>query len=778
MKKTIITATTLITLLGIAACTENALTEDMQVLGNDADIKEIYVTGNDFQYEGETRSSVTIGENGASFTWDEDDIIGIFPDKGDQVSFAMDEGAGTQTATFSGGGWALKSSAKYAAYYPHVYENRDMTKIPVSYVGQTQNGNANTDHIGAYDFMAAGVSTPENGAVAFDMQHLGALVQLTVAIPEPSILNKLVLNSSIKFTETGTIDLTTENQSIISETQSNTLDIIIKDITTTKANESITIYFMIAPTDFRNSELEASIYFEDGTVFEFEITGKKIEAGRAYRFSIGTEDVTPNEKVSIPNNQVWVTTTDGTFSIKGNAFGAEIVSINEVDGICILTFDRDITTIGKYAFSSSKTLKSIILPNSVTEIQDYAFYNCASIENVTIGNGVTELGTGIFMDCSSLKSIEMPDQLKKIGDSAFMRCTTLECITLPNSVTEIKDFAFNECSGLMNVTLGSGLRSVGGYTFSGCTGELFVNSDITGHWFNGAKFAKVIMGDNVVNIGNDAFNCLAFKDIIWGKNVETIGKRAFNSCTQISNIMIPESVKSIDENAFSYCTGLETVTISDSVIMIGDNAFKSCTNLTNIEIGCNVTSIGNYAFEGCNISDLEIPSNVKTIGERAFQGCSNLKRAIICNTIQVTDNTATSIGGWAFLGCTSLENVTIGGAVAIIGGSAFYGCNSIENVTICNGVTTIQASAFRGCNKIESITIPESVTSIENEAFYFCESLASIYCKPEIPPTLGKLAFTFNASGRKIYVPSNSVETYKAADYWSNYSSSIEGYDF
>ena len=256
-----------------------------------------------FQFEGETRSSVTIGESGASFTWDEDDVIGIFPEKGDQVSFAMDEGAGTQTARFSGGGWALKSSAKYAAYYPHVYENRDLTAIPVSYVGQVQNGNANTDHIGAYDFMAAGVSTPENGAIAFDMQHLGCLVQLTITIPEPSALSKVVLTSSSKFTETGTIDLTADTPAITADTQSNTFEIALNNVATTEANENVIIYFMTAPVDLTSSQLLATIYFDNGTTYETDITGKKLIAGKAYAwegvdrriFSYSTTAIKPTE---------------------------------------------------------------------------------------------------------------------------------------------------------------------------------------------------------------------------------------------------------------------------------------------------------------------------------------------------------------------------------------------------------------------------------------------------------------------------------------------------
>ena len=303
MKKFITKVTVLLSLLTVVACSEDALIEDIPIFNNDGTIKEICITGKDFQFEGETRSSVSISESGASFLWDEDDVIGIFPNEGDQVSFAMSEGAGTQTATFSGGGWALKSSATYAAYYPHVYENRDMTKIPVSYLGQAQNGNNNTDHIGAYDFMAAAVSTPSNGSVAFDMQHLGCLVQLTITIPQPATLNKLTLNSSTYFTETGFIDLSASIPSIVKDKQSKDFEIVLTDITTTEANEKVTIYLMMAPVNLTGNTLTATVEFEDGTTHETDITGKNLESGKAYAlaevdrrlFTNATTEVQPTQ---------------------------------------------------------------------------------------------------------------------------------------------------------------------------------------------------------------------------------------------------------------------------------------------------------------------------------------------------------------------------------------------------------------------------------------------------------------------------------------------------
>ena len=292
----------LLALITMVACAELEVSEEANDSINNGILQELSITGKDFQFEEATRSSVTIGESGASFTWDEDDVIGIFPDKGDQVSFAMDEGAGTQTATFSGGGWALKSSAKYAAYYPHVYENRDLTKIPVSYVGQTQNGNGNTDHIGAYDFMAASVTTPEKGAVAFDMQHLGALVQLTITVPEPSTLTKITLSTTsyTYITETGYVDLSATTPSITASTKSKSIEIRLTDIKTTEANEKVIIYFMMAPADF-SGVFHATISLEDGTTLETDISGKKLEAGKAYAleeidkriFNYGTTPIKP-----------------------------------------------------------------------------------------------------------------------------------------------------------------------------------------------------------------------------------------------------------------------------------------------------------------------------------------------------------------------------------------------------------------------------------------------------------------------------------------------------
>ena len=108
--------------------------------------------------------------------------------------------------------------------------------------------------------------------------------------------------------------------------------------------------------------------------------------------------------------------------------------------------------------------------------------------------------------------------------------------------------------------------------------------------------------------------------------------------------------------------------------------------------------------------------SVTSIGDWAFDGCSGLTSITIPNSV-------TSIGSWAFRYCSSLTSVTIPNSVTSIGSYAFSGCTGLTSVTIPNSVTSIGNDAFSGCTGLTSVTIPNSVTSIGEDAFYGCSGL-------------------------------------------------------
>ena len=59
-----------------------------------------------------------------------------------------------------------------------------------------------------------------------------------------------------------------------------------------------------------------------------------------------------------------------------------------------------------------------------------------------------------------------------------------------------------------------------------------------------------------------------------------------------------------------------------------------------------------------------------------------------------------------------------GDSVTSIGKYAFDGCTGLTSITIPDSVTSIEGSAFNCCTGLTSITIPDRVTSIEGSAFY------------------------------------------------------------
>ena len=131
---------------------------------------------------------------------------------------------------------------------------------------------------------------------------------------------------------------------------------------------------------------------------------------------------------------------------------------------------------------------------------------------------------------------------------------------------------------------------------------------------------------------------------------------------------------------------------------------------------------------GCPSGAVVIPDSVvyggntftvTSIGDYAFSGCSGLTSITIPNSV-------TSIGDQVFTGCSGLTSVTIPNSVTSIGVEAFSYCSGLTSITIPNSVTSIGSWAFNFCSGLTSVTIPNSVTSIGDRAFYFCSGLTSI----------------------------------------------------
>lgn len=261
--------------------------------------REVVFSLKNFEADDRSRTNLEVNESGVTFTWAKDDTLGIFPSQGDQVSFAMDEGAGTANAVFSGGSWELKKSSTYYAYYPFSRKYFDgqssKNKIWVNYKGQSQDGNNSTATIGKYDFMNAASTSSEEGRLLFEFSHLGALVQLSVTVPEKMTVKKMALaTENEEFLIEGYYNLEDEIPVYVAERKSKVLSLAMKNVEC-EANATVTGYLMVPPTDLTGKTLTVRVYDDRNKLYSYTYPAAGVfRAGKSYRFKVGVTESTEN----------------------------------------------------------------------------------------------------------------------------------------------------------------------------------------------------------------------------------------------------------------------------------------------------------------------------------------------------------------------------------------------------------------------------------------------------------------------------------------------------
>ena len=193
---------------------------------------------------------------------------------------------------------------------------------------------------------------------------------------------------------------------------------------------------------------------------------------------------------------------------------------------------------------------------------------------------------------------------------------------------------------------------------------------------------------------------------------------------------------------YSYTVGTQSASVSGSPKATGDliilesfivntveyvvtninvSALESCSGLTSVTIPSSITSIGNYAFSGCTrLTNIICYAYLSNFGD-GFFGVNNAN-------LQITFDYVGAIPDGACNGRILMTGVTIGPNITSIGTSSFQGCSSLTSITIPNSVTSIENVAFGNCYGLTSITIPSSCTGVENGAFQYCSSLKNIIC--------------------------------------------------
>ena len=465
------------------------------------------------------------------------------------------------------------------------------------------------------------------------------------------------------------------------------------------------------------------------------------------------------------NNEIYYISSDCNVInpyLGSSDFGAPLVS-NLYDwqkGCFVLKFDGDIKKIGQFTFGVSDenienafaTLKYFAMPNSVTAIGKNAF-RWSGLVSIVIPDSVTRIYDGAFGACQNLISVHHGSGITNLGEYLFSRCSKLEDVNIPEQTKTIPRYCFRGCSSLTSITI----------------------------------------PDSVTSIGKDAFiECSSLTSVNLGKNIESIDGGAFETCSSLEKIVLPNKLTTIGDWAFHKCNKLKTITIPESVTMVGEAVFATCPQLEYIygkfasaDNRCLVVDGRLIHMSSCVKGSYTLPDNVTTITKNSISYLQNVitltipESVVDCEVRPIvgSENIIAFYGKFATADNRAL--VKDGVLLAV----AFYG---LTEYVVPEGVTMVREYTFRSMSsssdaastQLTKIILPSTLKTIKYRAFAACRLLKEVYCKAITPPTLGSDVFDEINEIPTIYVPTASVDAYKAADGWSDYADSIVGYDF
>jgi len=350
-----------------------------------------------------------------------------------------------------------------------------------------------------------------------------------------------------------------------------------------------------------------------------------------------------------------------------------------------------------------------------------------------------------------------------------------------------------------------------------------------------ATLKKVVMGDNIISIGNSMFyNCTSLTNVTLpsNSNITSTGMMTFYGCTSLKSITLPSTINKIGLSAFSGCTSLSESPITNSIDTIESSAFQSCNALTSIYLtsGSKLKYIGSMAFMYCSglkifnlgndyagiipndafiqctsLTLARFPETTTGIGFAAFKSCWKLKNFTVPAGV-------TSIGKYAFLD-TGIETIDIPASVTFIGQIALSNCKDInvedgnpnyvsvksgehnglftkdlsylihqyvdsEEYIVPEQVDSIQRYAFAYSDDLKVLRMGSNVNKIETSAFSYVSNLSEIHYNKKSPVgIIGEDEYLFSPSSLyqtvKLYVPSSAVSKFQTTNPWSNFTSII-----
>ncbi len=406
----------------------------------------------------------------------------------------------------------------------------------------------------------------------------------------------------------------------------------------------------------------------------------------------------------------------------------------------------------------------------------------ANLTDITIPDGVTKIGKEVFRyGRGHFGTVTIPESVTEIGRAAFWEFEADRLVfksTVP-AIFEAQGSPLPECDLVVPT----------GYveTYRNATGWDIYHNQVTSE---GCRIYYTSTDGNIVEPSEpEAFDVVLVSNtygngegvMVFDGEITRMYGNAFAWNNQLKTIKLPETIEEVyseysyTNNPFVGCDSLEAIYSSmsseDNRCLIQDGILLSFApyDLTAYAVPDGVTKLAGHSLD-CRegLKYLTLPESLTTIETYAVY-CHGI------TTLVIPDN-VTSIAGNAFQ-CENLKAFygryasTDGRALILDGVLCGFAPNGLTSYTLPEGITETGAEVFKEL-PLEEVTIPSTITRMMPYTFIYCTYLRKVTVLALTPPA-DAWEILAGADNAMIYVPAESVDAYKAASGWSEYSNRI-----
>ncbi len=367
---------------------------------------------------------------------------------------------------------------------------------------------------------------------------------------------------------------------------------------------------------------------------------------------------------------------------------------------------------------------------------------------VRIPDDVVEIAEGVFRDRKSIRRLVLPESLETIGAGAFAGCIHLEKIEVEKScaLEDVGENAFAGTPWLLSQGESPTLNGVLLERPMLDQGELVLSETIRvipkGLFRGWEALSSLRLPEGLEKIGAGAFaDCVHLEEISGECLLQDVGKDAFAGTPWLrrqgdypmlngvlvdrpswlsGEVVLPKGIRVVPEETFRGCAALTAVHLPEGLEIVWDRAFQDCTALEKIHLPQSLRDVGEGIVQGCSaLQEISFPDGLQSSGSGTFENCTSLTRAVFAQGFSST-------GEREFRNCTALEEAVVPEEIDVLEAEVFQGCTKLKRVVLPSSLRRIEKSAFEGCTALQEIALPEGIQEIGEYAFYQCNSLREI----------------------------------------------------